>query len=524
MKKVLFAVIILFVFVSNVQAFDIDMSKIDLNAKSKSIVNSFDLDYKIDSSKFDNSITNDRAATIYAENLIFKSFEKVSREEMKVNLFNYLYNDVDGNLASYTDVYLNQLFDNKINLGEIVDVKTVAFNEENVIVFVYVKDAKVNDNNKDIVLNYWLKYKKGQYSLYLPWITFSNEINEYFDRISYNEEKGNTIGYTYNQFDLDDNDNKVSEEALKNLFDFNKDSVVYISSMKDSTYTNGSGFFVRKGVIATSWSLFLEFLNNGDYLYINDCYGNTYDILGVVAADPTYDVVLLKVDEEVGQEVKFGNSNELYANANLFVINSKNNSGFSINYGVNVSYKNGKLKNLLPVSNSDVGSALFNKYGEVVGFSVRDKINSELSYANSTDYLKKVQNRLKQNKYDNIKYTSVDEFKEKYYSTLDKERKYNKISNEDWEQYRDIGSIETKIELELLKASYKDNIVSLRFANNAKGMLDSIYLASGFTEELLNQGYKLTYYNEQKTIYKNDEYQVILKDNFDYLIIIIMEI
>ena len=66
--------------------------------------------------------------------------------------------------------------------------------------------------------------------------------------------------------------------------------------------------------------------------------------------------------------------------------------------------------------------------------------------------------------------------------------------------------------------------MSLRFANSAKGMLDSIYLASGFTEELLNQGYKLTYCNEQKTIYKSDKYQVVLKDNFDYLIIIIMEI
>lgn len=524
MKKVLFIVILLFIFVSNVQAFDIDMSKIDLNAKSKSIINSFDLEYKIDSSKFDNSITNDRAATIYAENIISISFKKVSLEEMKVNLFNHLYKEVSGDIAGYTDKYLNQLFDNNVSLGEIVDIKTVSFNEENVIVFVYVKSAKVNDNNKDIVLNYWLKYKKGQYSLYLPWVTFSNEINEYFDKISYNEEKGNTIGYTYNKLSLDDNDNIVSEDVLKSLFDTNKDSVVHISSVKDSTYTNGSGFFVRKGVIATSWSLFLEFLNNGDYLYINDCYGKTYDILGVVAADPTYDIVLLKVDEEVGQEVKIGNSNELYANANLFVINSKNNSGFSINYGINVSYKNGKLKNLLPVSSSDVGGALFNNYGEVVGFSVRDKIDSELSYANSTDYLKKVQNRLKQNKYENIKYTSVDEFKEKYYSSLDKERKYNKISNEDWEQYRNIGSIENKIELELLKASYKDDIVSLRFANSAKGMLDSIYLASGFTEELLNQGYKLTYYNEQKTIYKSDKYQVILKDNFDYLIIIIMEI
>jgi hypothetical protein len=54
-------------------------------------------------------------------------------------------------------------------------------------------------------------------------------------------------------------------------------------------------------------------------------------------------------------------------------------------------------------------------------------------------------------------------------------------------------------------------------------MLDSLYLASNFTEELLKQGYKLTFYNDQKTIYKNDEYQIILKDNFDYLIILIME-
>ena len=55
-------------------------------------------------------------------------------------------------------------------------------------------------------------------------------------------------------------------------------------------------------------------------------------------------------------------------------------------------------------------------------------------------------------------------------------------------------------------------------------MLDSIYLASSFTEELIKQGYELTFYNDQKYIYKNDEYQVILKDNFNYLIVLIMEI
>ena len=83
---------------------------------------------------------------------------------------------------------------------------------------------------------------------------------------------------------------------------------------------------------------------------------------------------------------------------------------------------------------------------------------------------------------------------------------------------------EENISMELIKSSYKDGILSLRYKNTTSGMLDSIYLASPFTEKLIEQGYELTYYNKQKTIYKNENYQVILKDNFDYLIVLVMEI
>jgi hypothetical protein len=78
--------------------------------------------------------------------------------------------------------------------------------------------------------------------------------------------------------------------------------------------------------------------------------------------------------------------------------------------------------------------------------------------------------------------------------------------------------------MNLVKASYKDGILSLRYNNDTKGMLDSIYLASAFTENLISKGFDLTFYNEQKYIYKNDKYQIILKDNFNYLIVLIMEI
>jgi len=523
MKKVLFIISLLFIFVSNVRAFDIDMSKIDINAKSNDIVESFNLEYDINTDSFSNKIVNDRESIIYTNNLVSISFEDTDYENVKKNLFKHLYKEVDGKTAVYTETFAKQLFDNKIKMGTVSDIKTASFNEENVIVFVYIKNAEVNGVTKNIVLNYWLKYDEGKYSLYLPWITFSNEIDEYFETISFNEEVGKTVGESYNKFILDGNNNIVSEGTMESLYDMYKDSVVQISSMKESVVTNGSGFFIRKGVIATTWSFFLNHLKNGDYLYVNDCNGKTYDVLGVVAAKPEYDMVLLKISKEVGDAVKIGTTNELHTNSNIFTINSKNNSGFSINYGMNISYKNGKLKNMFPVTTSDVGSALFNQYGEVIGFVVKDKIKSELSFANSTDSLKKVQNRLQEIKYENIKYVSLDSFKEKYYYSLNKEEKYNNVSKNNWEKFNKIGKLKKNINIELLKASYEDEILSLRYENTAKGMLDSLYLASSFTEELLKQGYKLTFYNDQKTIYKNDEYQVILKDNFDYLIILIME-
>ena len=52
--------------------------------------------------------------------------------------------------------------------------------------------------------------------------------------------------------------------------------------------------------------------------------GNTYDILGVVSANTEYDVVVLKISDEIGGEVKFGNTNELNTDDKLFMINSKN--------------------------------------------------------------------------------------------------------------------------------------------------------------------------------------------------------
>lgn len=529
MKKIIFIITLLLVFICEVKAFEIDMSKIDVTSRSDNAIKILDKKYKIELDEFNKNIINDRSAVIYTNKLVNVSFQDKEKDEIKKDLTKYLYiNENDGvNTLSgviFLDTYLDQLYESNVELGEIVDIKTASFNEENVMSFVYVKNALVNEEKKDIILSYWLKYINGEYKMYLPWICFSNQLNEYFEKIGYLEENGTVIGDAYNKLSLDGNENIVNEDKLLGIYNANKESVVQITSMSDSTYTYGSGFFLEKGIVVTTWSLFLQFLTEGSYMYVNDCNGNTYEILGVVAASPDYDVVVLKLNDAVGKKVKIGDSSELYSGQAIYSISSKNNSNFSINYGTNISLKNGKLKNLFALTSSDVGSAIFNEYNEVVAFNVGDKLYSELSYANSTDYLKKLQSKLTGTKYRNISYTILDKFKEKYYSNSSDEKKYFEVSDKIWNELNVIGDIKNNIEMELVKASYEDKILSLRYINTTNGILDSIYMASPFTEKLLKAGYKLTFYNDQKTIYENEQYKVILKDNFNYLIVLIMEI
>jgi hypothetical protein len=91
-------------------------------------------------------------------------------------------------------------------------------------------------------------------------------------------------------------------------------------------------------------------------------------------------------------------------------------------------------------------------------------------------------------------------------------------------KYRKIGNLEENITLKLVKSSYVDGVLSLRYKNNVSNMLNSIYLVSNFSDELVNQGFTRIYSDEYKQIYTNKEYKVVIKDSLDYLIILIMEI
>lgn len=528
MKKILFLLLSFLTF-NVVYAFDINIDEIHVGSRGEELKQELDNSYHIDTDGFNHQIVEDKDATALVRKLIKMATSDASEKEKLKEYGQYMYIDTDDGAKTlagtiFRDMYFDELKQYNIKDGYISSIKTVPFNDD-LMAFAYIKEAKVNNRANDVILAYWLKKNNGDYKVYYPWVTIGEKLEDYFHRLARDEDNGDVIGDTYNAMSLESGSlNKVEDEVLNKLYMNNRERVVQITGLQDGGVNMyGSGFFLREGIVVTTWSLMQQFLSDSDYLYVNDVHGNTYSVEGVVAASIDYDVVVLKLNKEAGQRVSLNASKSLDLDDKVFMINSRNNVGFSINYGTFVALDNGRLQNLLAISSSDVGSALFDKNGDVIGFCVKDQLNSELSYANSTDYLIELQNILINTSFRDINYTDLEIFKERYYLQFEEEKVYNVVSDKTWNKYRDIGKVEEKIRLDLIKASYEDGILSLRYKASNTESLDAFYLIAGFTSELESEGFGLVqnYYN--KKVYENKKHRVVIKEDFNYLIVLIME-
>ncbi len=532
MKKIIFLLIISLSFIKISYAFDIDVDKIDIHAKSNEVINSLNKSYSISVDGFDKRIINDEKISNFTKELVKeslsnKSYDELYKEFSKKYLYTSETNGADTlSGALFIQMYLEMIKDKKIEADYIKDIRTVSFNEKDALSFVYLTDAKVEGKSEDLILAFWLKENSDGYKLFFPWLTYGSNLENYYNEVALKEENGNIIGGTYNKLSLNSDSQlqSISDEKLKEIYENNKNSNVSITGMNETGVNEyGSGFILRKGIVATTWSNFLKILNDSNYVYVSDVDGNTYNVSGIVAAEASYDVVLLKLEKEVLQSVKLGNSKDVKTNDNLIMINSKSNDNFSISYGALIKNENGRMKNLFTLSDSDVGSALYDINGNVVGFTVADMVNSDLSYANSTDYLKELQSILELQTFNNIKAVSLENFKTSYYQNdSEEEVQYNNTGQESVE-FKQVGDVLKNIDLPLLKASFKDNILSLRYRNETEGMISSIYLVSDYAKALEEDGYKKGYEKNNKIIYEGKKYKVVIKNDLDYLIILIME-
>ena len=531
MKKLLiFVLFIIFIPVVLCENdFFIDTTKLEINSKGDSLIEKLDKSYKIDTKGFVSTELVNEEAKKYTKkiiNIIFNSdsIETRSSELHKEQLISSSNGFDTLSSLSFINMFVQGINELDIKYDYVKLIRTVEFNQ-GVITLSYFPNANINGNIEDFILVLYLKEGKNGYKLFMPWFTKGEDLEEYFNNLGNKEEAGDNIGGTYKNLSLGDSnvDSIVNVDHLEKLYKDNASKNVSISALADAgTNVYGSGFFISKGLVVTSWSLLLEMLNNSEFLYVNDVNKNSYNIKGIVAADTEYDFVILKLNEEVGIPVNFS-SKQVSNNDNVFVIDSKSNNGFMVNYGKNVTMFNGKYKNLLALNKSDVGSALYNSNGEVVGFNTGNSLDNEISIANSTDYIIELQKELSNKEFKEIKSVSFKEFKEKYYHRFNSEEVFNDIPKKVWNKYKDVGNIEKSINLDLIKASYVDNIISLRYKNKAYKSINSFYLSADFEKELVNDNYELIYNDDLKKIYSKNNINVIIKQYLDYLVVLIME-
>lgn len=527
MKKTFFA-LILFVISYNVYAlndFQINPSEIDINDKGNNLISDLNAEYKIDTKNFTQSKEDTKKAKEYTKKIIDIIFSKDKYETKRKKMLDEEYINPENGFETLTssitiENFIEELDSLVISYEYIKQIDITIF-DFGVLSTVYLPNVKTNDGLKNLLINFYLKENNG-YKIYMPWYTTGENIEKYFSDLATSEDNGNNVGGSFNSITLE-NQEKFDSSFLQTFYNSYAAQNVSVSALKDADVNSyGSGFFIRPGVVVTTWTLFLKILNNSEVIYVNDPFGNVYSVEGVIAADTTYDIVILKINEEKGQAVKL-TSTPLKTGEGIFTITSKNNSSFSVNYGNNISTQNDSFKNLFTLTNSDEGSALYNKAGEVVAFNTSSIINNTTSIANSTKYLTKLQNILNDTAFTNIKTTSLASFKEKYYYDYAQEKEINNVPKNIWNKYKTIGDLEKNITLKLIKANYTDHILSLRYKNNIQNSINSLYLSANYQESLKKEGYKLTYETATKKIYENKKYQIIIKENLDYLIIIIKE-
>ena len=96
--------------------------------------------------------------------------------------------------------------------------------------------------------------------------------------------------------------------------------------------------------------------------------------------------------------------------------------------------------------------------------------------------------------------------------------------NDENDKYSKVEDAEEMINLNLVKASYVDGIITLRYKNDILEYVDTMQFAEKYRENLKNRGYEEIYISDTKIIYENEKNQIIIMKEFDYLIIVMVRL
>jgi len=456
------------------------------------------------------------------------SFDEESQEYKDSNYAGWLaglFLDFDEIKAIY-----NQFGDIKITYSDDMIMSTISIPN----VKIKVEDENNPMEYKTIKTNlinyYFYKKNKDVYQLYSAMGETVDDLSLYFTEIE-NEEK---LG-TFNAIESYDSElNKIydfskldslTETQLNNVYEKNKNNVVIINSYYNNMeVAQGHGIFINEGIILTSWSFIERSLRDAQYLSIRDNNGDNFIIDGFITINQDTDVALIKLKDRVERKISLSSEETINIEDPAIAITSKGGVGLSIQSGIVIS-KDGYIQSSIPLIKSDEGSPLFNVNGEIIGMNTSKQINTNISLSIGVDILNEIQNKFNSINFSDINVITFEELKEKYYYTkVNEELISNNISKKKWKKFKKIGNVEENINLELVKANEVKGSISLRYKNNLSEFASSMQFTSSFKKELLNQNYKEILNSTNKCIYQSKDYQVVIMEEFDYLIIVMVKL
>lgn len=550
--------------------FKIDSSKFSFSSSSKKndVMNEFnknyDLTYNISSSddKLKDEITTLSKKVTY---LLLGEGDSLneSAEEYYERIHDYLemryapeipknpnsLTGLDENSQEYKDDIVSgiavpgvfNLFDELNVIYDSIESIRVSINDDMIISMVSLPNIKIREENKDdpmnyqtkktnLILYYYFKKLNDKYKLYYLFGETTEDLNEYFVDIEDSEmTKAFSISENYdsqlsNIYDYSKlkslDDNKLNE-----IYNNNSKNIVIMNAYYNTDLVaSANGFFISDGLVVTTWSFLEKALINSQFFVIKNNNGNFYEVDGIVTANPESDIAVIKLKQNISSNTKLGNIDNLNIEDPVIAISSKSGVGLTLHTGI-ITSKDGYIQSALPLVETDEGSPLYNSNGEVIGINTSKSTNSSISMSVNSKALEEIKNKLSNISFDNIETIAFDDLKEKYYYiNYESEKIINSIPSSKWKKYKKIGNIENTIKLELVKANYDENVVSLRYYNSISKYISSMQLASLFKEKLQSDGYTQILDSSTKCIYTNKDFKIIIMTEFDYLIIVIVEL
>lgn len=574
MKKILIGIITILLCFISVYAltnnFSIDSSKLSfsMNSKKELVSNSFNNNYTLTHSISNNNeelekeITELTKKTTY---LLLGGFNNTneSNDEYYKRHQDYLaegaynsfprdenttsgYDETIDNYsyATISEFAIPQMFfkfdEAKIQYSYYGDIRITVSNNL-VISTILLPNVKMKEENSidpmkydtvvtNLVITYYFLKIGDEYKLAYLYGESGDELEGYFTELENKETNSSMYAvasydsklkdlYDYSKLD------KLSDKDISKIYNKNKDNIVILNSYYNNyVVSSANGFFINDGLVVTTWNFVEKSLIEAQYITIKDNNDNNYEIDGIVTANPDTDIAVIKLKNKTNKKVTLGNYNNLEVEDPAITISSKTGVGLTTQKGIIIS-NDGYIQSSIPLTQSDEGSPLLDKDGNVIGINTAKQTNSSISYSINSEVLKEVQNKFNSLDFNSIDYITFDNLKEKfYYVKYNEELINNSVSKSKWKQYSKIGNIEETIKLELIKASYKDGAISLRYKNGISNYISSMQLSGAFKDKLVEQGYTEVLSGTKKCIYKNNKYQVIIMDEFDYLIIVMVKL